>query len=243
VVATTGGGVSMSASCSGGGPVTSWSWRKNVTTGWSSAQAPTDTLPGNTGSAAVTYTYGVTACSNGACAAEVLTTFVVSGSAPVGFCGQLSDVQFVDLRWGGTPTDTTIPPGRTIVARLAVPADASSAQDQPGLISIVEYIGSQANRIVSISSAPCDFRGWTAGQVFPTQDPTGANGPMGWANGIAPSRAFLLTGDNPGFNPPKPLFTPGQTYYINMKTIGFYDGQNSCRTSNCGVRITVNPPR
>ena len=96
----------MSAACSAGGPVTSWSWRKGASTGWSSSQAPTDTLPANTGSAAVTHTYAVTACSGGACAPEVITTFTVSGSAPVGFCSQYSDVRFVDLNWGSTPVDT-----------------------------------------------------------------------------------------------------------------------------------------
>ena len=85
---TTGGPISMSAACSGGGTVTSWTWRKNATTGWSTAQAPTDNLPANSGGAAVTYTYGVTACSNGACATEVTTTFTVAGAAPAGFCGQ-----------------------------------------------------------------------------------------------------------------------------------------------------------
>jgi len=242
-VATTGGSISMSASCSGGGAVTSWSWRKNATTGWSVAKGPTDTLPANTGSAAVTYTYGVTACSNGACASEVQTTFTVAGSAPVGFCGQLGDVEFVDLNWGNTPTDVTIPPGRTIVGRLAVPANASSPLNQAGLVTVAEYVGSQADRVMTISSAPCDFRGWTAGQNFPAQDPTGANGPMAWVTGINPSRQFLLAGDPPGNSPPKPLLNPGQTYYVNLQTIWYTTGQNSCPTTNCGVRFTVNTPR
>ena len=212
-VATAGGPISMSASCSGGGAVTSWSWRKNATTGWSAAQAPTDTLPANT------------------------------GSAPVGFCSQLSDVEFIDLNWGNTPTDVTIPPGRTIVGRLAVPANASSPLNQAGLVTVAEYVGSQADRVMTISSAPCDFRGWTAGQNFPAQDPTGANGPMAWVTGINPSRQFLLAGDPPGNSPPKPLLNPGQTYYVNLQTIWYNTGQNSCPTNNCGVRFTVNTPR
>lgn len=242
-LATTGGGVTMSASCSGGGAVTSWAWRKNATSGFSAAQSPTDTLPANTGSAAVTYTYGMTACSNNACATEVTTTFTVAGSAPTGFCSQYSDVEFVDLNWGNTPTDATIPPGKMVVARLAVPASASTPLNQPGIVSVVEYIGSQADRVMTISASPCDFRGWTAGQSFPPQDATGANGPMAWATGIAPSRQFLLVGDPPGNLPPKPLLNPGQTYYINLQTISYTSGQNSCPTTNCGVRFSVNTPR
>ena len=243
-LATAGGAVSMSASCSGGGAVTSWSWRKNATTGWSAVKAPTDSLPANTGTAPVTYTYAVTACSNGACASEVQTTFTVAGgSAPAGFCSQLGDVEFVDLNWGNTPTDVAIPPGRTIVGRLAVPASATSPQNLPGLISVAEYVGSQADRIMTISSQPCDFRGWSAGQNFPAQDPTGANAPMAWATTGWPSRQFLLAGDPPGNSPPKPLFNPGQTYYVNLQTISYSTGQNSCPTTNCGVRMTVNTPR
>ena len=71
------------------------------------AQAPTDTLPANTGKCGRHATpTAVTACSGGACAPEVITTFTVSGSAPVGFCGQFSDVRFVDLNWGNPPVDT-----------------------------------------------------------------------------------------------------------------------------------------
>ena len=115
----------MNATCSAGGAVTSWSWRKNATTGWSTSQSPTDTLPANTGSALLTTTYAVTPCSNGACATEVVTTFTVAGSAPVGFCAQYGDVRFVDLVWGGyvdTAGGVGLVPGTLLVGRLTVPA-------------------------------------------------------------------------------------------------------------------------
>jgi hypothetical protein len=242
---TNGGAVSMSAACTAGGSVTSWSWRKGTTTGWSSNQSANDTLPANTGSAAVTHTYAVTACSNGACAPEVVTTFTVAGSAPAGFCGQYSDVRFVDLNWGSPPVDTYggvgLVPGTLIVGRLTVPANATSPANQPGVISIVEYQGSPIERVLTLSTQPCDFRGWTPGQNFPGGDQSGANSPMGWAGGLYPNLQFLLQGDPAGF-PAKPLLLPGQTYYFNLQTIRFNDGQNSCTQSSCDVRMTVNPP-
>lgn len=243
---TTGGAISLSAACSGGGAVNSWSWRKNAATGWSSAQAPSDSLPANTGSAAVTYTYGITACSNGACAAEVTTTFTVAGSAPVGFCSQYSSVKFVNLNFGDPPVDTSggvgLNPGDVIVARITVPAGAASPGNIPGTFSVVEYQGPTANRILSLSSQPCDFRGWTPGSNFPPSDPTGANTPMGWSGGINPNIQFLLQGDPAGF-PPRPLLNPGQQYYLNLRTINFGDGQNSCTNPSCDVRFTTNIPQ
>lgn len=242
---TSGGAVSMSASCAGGGAVTSWSWRKGTTTGWSTSRAPADTLPANTGSAALTYTYAVTACSNGACAPEVVTTFTVAGSAPVGFCGQYSDVRFVELNWGNPGVDTFggvgLVSGTLIVGRLTIPAGATSPRNEPGYLSVIEYQGSPIERVMTLSTQPCDFRGWTPGVNFPAGDPSGTNGPMGWGGGPYPNIFFLLQGDPPGF-PPKPLLTSGQTYYFNLQTINFNDGQNSCTQSSCDVRMTVNPP-
>jgi hypothetical protein len=108
-------------------------------------------------------------------------------------------------------------------------------------MSIVEYQGPTAERVMTLSSTPCDFRGWTPGVNFPAGDPTGVNGPLAWGGGINPGIFYLLTGDPPGF-PPKPLLTPGQTYYINLQTIQWSNGQNSCGNPSCDVRITVNPP-
>ena len=244
---TNGGVISMSASCTGGGAVTSWNWRKGTTTSWSAAQAPTDTLPANTGSALVTHTYGVTACSNGACATEVISSFTVSGSAPVGFCGQFGDVRFVDLNWGaGAPVDTYggvgLAAGTLIVGRMTVPAGATSPLNQAGFLSVIEFQGSPIERVMSLSTQPCDFRGWTPGAQFPAGDPTGAATPLGWGGGANPNIFFLFQGDPPGFPAPRPLLAPGTTYYFNIQTINYSNGQNSCTQSSCDVRMTLNPP-
>lgn len=244
---TNGGGVSMSANCTGGGAVTSWSWRKGTTSSWSTSQSPSDTLPANTGSAAVTHTYGVTACSGTACAAEVVTTFTVSGSAPVGFCSQFSDVRFVDLNWGNPPVDTYggagLVAGTVIVGRMTIPANATAAGSNAGYLSVVEYQGAPIERVLTLSTQPCDFRSWTPGQSasFPPNDATGATAPMAWGGGNAPNISFLLQSQSQSF-PPKAKVTPGQTYYFNLQTIRFSDGTNSCSQSSCDVRMTVNPP-
>ena len=43
--------------------------------------------------------------------------------------------------------------------------------------------------------------------------------------------------------PPKPLFAPGQTYYVNIRSIFWANGQTSCPGGSCEMRITVNAPR
>ena len=243
-----GGNISMSVNCTGGGTVTSRSWRKNATTGWSTAQAPTDTLPANTAVAQVTYTYGVTACAGAACATEVTTTFTVAGSTPVGFCGQYTDVRFINLSWGGyvdtVGTQSNIQPGTMLVGVLNVPAGVTSPQNSPGLISIVEHAGPTAERVMSLSTQPCDFRNFVPGAspTFPPLDSAGTSAPMAWSGGINPQIQYLFAGDPPGFAPVKPLLNPGGTYYVNLQTIRAQDGANSCGTGTCDVRITVNTP-
>jgi hypothetical protein len=243
-----GGAISMSVNCTGGGTVTSRSWRKNATTGWSTLQAPTDTLPANTAVSAVSYTYGVTVCAGTACANEVTTTFTVAGSTPVGFCAQYSDVRFINLTWGGfvdtVGSQSSVQPGTVLVGVLNVPAGASSPLNSPGVVSVVEFSGPTAERVMSISPQPCDFRNFVPGAspTFPPLDSSGATAPMAWSGGINPGIQYLLDGDPPGAFPVKPLLTRGATYYINLQTIRSSDGANSCSSATCDVRITVNAP-
>jgi hypothetical protein len=240
---TTGGSITLNASCSGGSAPTSFVWRKNGTATSVTGAAYTETLPGNSNSASVTYSYDVQGCIGSACSAASAppTTVSVSGTAPVGFCSQYNDVRFVDLNWGSPPVDTSstvmLVPGTIIVGRLAVPAGATSPANSPGLMSVVEFQGPTSDRIMTLSTQPCDFRGFSPG-VGPTPDPTGATAAIYWAQGINPQIQFLLAGDPPT----KPLLTPGTLYYVNIQTTNFYSGIGSCNTSSCDIRITVNPP-
>jgi hypothetical protein len=244
---TTGGSITLTGACTGGGAPTAWQWRRNGVVTNTTTATYSETLPANTNSASTTYSYDARACVGATCGpyTSPVTTVTVAGTAPVGFCSQYSDVRFVDLNWGNPPVDTTntvqLNPGTLIVGRLAVPAGATSPGDSPGTISIVEFMGPTAGRVMTLSTQPCDFRGYSPG-FFPAPDATGANGPLRWEAGINPNTSFLLFGDPAGF-PAKPLLTPGQTYYVNLQTINYATGQNSCPTGSCDVRFTVDPPR
>lgn len=241
-LSTAGGPITVGATCNG--TVTSWTWTKNGAA-WQTGQSQQDTLPANTLAAAVTTTYELTACNGASCAPALSTSFTVSGSAPVGFCGQYGDVRTADINWGAhydTSSGVQIGTDTVFVGRLTVPAGASSPGDSPGVISAVEFQGPVVERVMSVSTQPCDFRGWSPGFNFPAGDPTGANGPLGWGGGIAPQSQYLLVGDPAGF-PPKPLFAPGQTYYVNIRSIFWANGQTSCPGGSCEMRITVNAPR
>ena len=61
---------------------------------------------------------------------------------------------------------------------------------------------------------------------------------MAWSFSNNPSIQFALSGA--GGNQPK--LVPGQTYYVNIRNRD-YGGEDSCKTTTCNVRITVNSPR
>ncbi|HEX4885494.1 MAG TPA: hypothetical protein VFX05_15230 [Casimicrobiaceae bacterium] len=232
---TSGGAVSMTVNCTGGGTVTSWAWRKNSQSGWSTSKSPSDTLPANTSSAQVTYTYGVTACAGNACATEVQTTFSVAGSQPVGMCANYPDVVFVDLPWGGqidTYNNGQMRPETVVVGRLQVPANAVTGAIRQGRMSWVEFSGSPINRLASLSTQPCDFRGYTP-STYPT-DPTGASAPLKWGVGQTGDITFGLQG---GVGSP-PL-VPGQTYYFNLQNRNHLNDTSSCTAALCDLRMTI----
>jgi hypothetical protein len=232
-----GGNVSMSGACTGGGSVTAYNWRRNVTSGWSTAQAPTDNLPANTGSSAVTYTYGLTACAGSACAAEVVTTFTVAGAAAAGFCSQYQNVVIgpdFPLSTGGTPIETAAYGGLmadgVYVGRLVIPTNVN--QGGLGRVSFVEYIDPPAERLMTISTQPCDFRGG-----YGVTDPTSASAPILWSNGQTPQIIYQFTG--PSSNA---VLQAGQIYYISIRNANWYNGAPSCLGTYCNGRFNTAAP-
>ena len=246
---TGGGSITLNASCSGGAAPTSWEWRRNGAATTTVTAQYQETLPANAGAAAVTYSYDARPCVGGTCSAYTspVTTVVVSGSAPVGFCSQYSDVRFADIVWGPSTTLETvnngaINPGTLYVVRINIPAGASSPGNYPGTIEAVEFPDAPAERVVSLSSQPCDFRGFSPGMPsFPVGDPTGANGPLTWSGGNVVALSFLFTGDPQPF-PPIAQLNPGQTYYLNVQTIRAGDGGNSCFAPSCNLKFVLRPP-
>lgn len=255
-LSSAGGQINLSGTCSGGGAVTKWTWRRDATNNVSAAQNFNDTLAANTNQAARTYTYGVVACAGpnqDVCAAEVTRTVQVAGAGAggTGLCAQYPSVMTVDLPWGGTFTTGSVPPGlipgTVFVGRLTVPANATSSGNPLnfGLVAASEYQGAPYTRLMTLSTQACDFRGYNPPVfpwVWPTPDPTGVNGPLAWGgNSISPGIAYLLAGTSPG-SPPKPLLTPGSIYYINMRTINVEQGIEACTQSACDVRFNVSTP-
>ena len=154
------------------------------------------------------------------------------------FCGQYPNVVRATLTWGGNIDSYQhggFPSNAIFVGRITVPQTATGTT--PGVVSVVEFIDGQAQRIMTISPSACDFRGFTPG-VGGSVDPTGANNPLGWAYGINPNIFFGLA----GMTGSGPKLQPGQTYYVNIRNRDF-NGTDSCLTSNCNVRLTVNRPR
>ena len=168
-------------------------------------QNPVDTLPANTAAAPVTYTYTLTACNSGGCAASAQTTFTVAGTTPVGFCGQYPNVIVGDLPWvnnaqlnsytlGGLKSDGVF------VAKVVVAA-GQPVRDPAGGFYSVEYGGSPTFGEMTVSLQPCDFR---------VRDTTGANGPIMRTYGQS-------LGQNFAAGAVLPTLAPGGTYYINIR--------------------------
>lgn len=184
--------------------------------------------------------YAVTATNSLGTSAAASTSVTWTTPPPSGadFCGQYTNVVRANLVWGGyidTNQNGNFPASAIFVGRITVPQNATGTL--PGFVSVVEYIDGQASRTMTISPSSCDFRGFTPGQGA-TVDPTGANNPMSWSFGIYPNSQIGLAGMTGNF----PKLEPGRTYYVNIRNRD-YSGADSCQTTNCNVRITVNRPR
>lgn len=242
-----GGAVQLNGTCGGGGTVTSWEWRKNGTAVANKTTSQYDeTLPANSGSAAITYSYEARACAGaGNCSnwTTPSTTVSVAGTTVVaGLCSAYSNVVIVDFPWG-TTIDTRIPaPGLTadtvFVGRIDVPTDVGSTS--LGQVRFYEYIDPEALRLISVSTQPCDFRGFVPGAALPT-DPSGQNYPLSWSAGISPK--VTVQGDN-GTNVNYPKLNRGARYYVNLRNVSPYSGQLTCAPgTTCNGRFATDWPR
>jgi hypothetical protein len=190
-----------------------------------------------------TATYSVVATNAVGASAPASIVLAWQVPPPVGadFCYLYDKVKRIDLAWGGY-TNTNDPGGgfegdAVLAARLVVPA-AAAGTTLPGLISVVEFVDGPADRTITLSPSPCDFRGFVPGQFLPT-DPTGASSPLAWGYGMGPSMAIALA----GMPVDAPRLVPGATYYVNVRNVAFVHGGATCGTPECNVRMTVNPPR
>ncbi|MFO1304435.1 MAG: hypothetical protein U1F54_11920 [Burkholderiales bacterium] len=138
-----------------------------------------------------------------------------------GFCGSYARVKMVTLPWGSTARINTqdyggFSPETVFVLRMTVPPSPPTFA-AGGYTSFAEYNGPPALRALSLSTTPCDFR--TA------VDPTGANGPLGYAEGTAP-----IINWNVGASAVS--LAPGATYYFNVRSL-------SCPQDACDATTTT----
>jgi hypothetical protein len=228
-----GGSALLTASCTQS--PSSYQWTGCTPLGGNTCRASRAT----TGSA----TYTVTATNAIGTSAPATLTLQWQEPPPAGadFCGSFTKVKRIELTWGGY-VNTNDPGGgleadAVMVGRLRVPPSATGTTI-PGVISVVEFIDGPAERVMTLSTSACDFRGFQPG-VYPSTDPTGATRPLAWGFGINPSTMFALA----GMGGSAPKLIPGQTYYVNLRNIGFGSGQPTCSSEECNVRATVNVPR
>lgn len=207
---------------------TSWQWSSPSC---SSSSATCQLSSTSTGPAS--YTVGATnVIGAGAPSQPVSVTWTTPPPGGADYCGAYSDVVEVALPWGGT-VDTSrvggMRPDTVIVGRLTVPAGVPTT----GQVRFVEYVDGQADRVMSLSTSKCDFRGFVAGAASQT-DPTGTNYPMKWSNDINPQILFGYAG--------QPQLQAGRTYYFNIRNVNWVTGAGSCFKSTCNGRIQISTP-
>lgn len=156
-------------------------------------------------------------------------------------CVGLPDVVTFDFVWATSSSVLTsqvggVRPGTIVVGRLTVPPTATMPSAQAGQVRFVEYIDGQAQRQMTVSAFPCDFRGFIPGSASRT-DPTGLNFPMTWSNDINTQIIFQLT------PPGTVVLQPGRTWYVNLRNVDWVTGMPSCQTASCNGLFNFFAPR
>jgi hypothetical protein len=230
-LSSTGGTVSLVASCTGGGTVATTTWTKN---GSAFAGSFPDALPANTGTASVTYTYVATFCTSGnLCTSATATATVAAGSAPpptTASCGTLSVIvpyeetapsqktllfngdRFITDRFGSSASTV-------VVAQIDVPSGITG----PTTLAIFEYIDPLTYRRAWLSKTRCDMS--------------------------AKGAPYNLNGTGPVFNiqvggiadSTKVNMQAGETWYLMILNKDRYSG-DSCSSGSCDVGIKLYKP-
>jgi hypothetical protein len=230
-----GGTVSLVAGCTGGGSVATTTWTKN---GSPYGGTFPDSLPANTGTTGVTYTYTATFCtSDNLCSSASATATVAAGSAPPptsASCGTLKVIEPF-LETSSTTKKLTFSGERfitsgfgsskstVVVAQIDVPSGISG----PTTLAIYEYASSSTPRRAWLSQTRCDMTA-TAAPYF-----MGGNGPVFQiqVGGFADSTKVNMQ--------------PGETWYLMVKNEG--GGRtgsitDSCSSGTCDIGIKLYKP-
>lgn len=234
-ITSSGGQVSLAATCSGTTASTTWSWARGTTSISGTGATTSDTLPANSGQAAVSYSYVATVCNGTACASAGTSVTVpgTSGGPVIGgpiACSGYASTLVIDLPWANaqgasrilTANKGSFGTNDAMVIRFTVPAGVQSTS--PGMIGMAEYGGGQVGRFATLSQTACDF-GKTAWFVDVWQ---GNSLTIGMQVGGAPSSYAALV-------------QPGQTYYLNVRNTNRW-GTKTCTESSCNMYIEFTKP-
>ncbi|MBL8920073.1 MAG: hypothetical protein JNJ54_14505 [Myxococcaceae bacterium] len=156
-------------------------------------------------------------------------------------CSGLPDVVTFDFTWSDSSSVLTMQAGGVradtiAVGRITVPTTAAMPLAQPGQVRFVEYIDGQAQRQMTLSRFPCDFRGFVPGGVSRT-DPTGVSFPVVWSNDINTQLIFRLS------PPGAVVLPPGTTWYVSLRNVDWVTGAPSCGTATCNGLFNFFAPR
>jgi hypothetical protein len=239
-----GGPVTLTASCSGGGSPTSYSW-----TGGQIAQITA--VGSQSTSITATTTFTVTPSNSAGAGNTASATVTVAGGGGGGggsFCDKYTNVIFMDVPWGGIAdtrsNGTTFLPNGILVAKFTVPASWVNTSGYVGKAQVAEYGDPPTYRQASLSESACDFRGVANGQWDQyLRDITGKQPyPLQWAFGNTAVAEFTVTG-NALF---RPQLQPGKTYYYNIRNWNPWGngglGSTSCGGGSCNAIVSINTP-
>ena len=228
-----GGNVTVNVNCgasssvSGGKALTA-----NGTNSW------TDTIPANTLSTNVTYTYTVT--GDGGTRSATVTeagqgaTSPPPSGAPIS-CAGFSATRVIDIPWGasgsGAPRVYTSTAGgfgnnQIVVARFTTPS--SSAPGVYAAIGGAEWGDQQTPRTAALSTTPCDF---------PSPNPVGRLSTIGGGS-TSPSVTYAIGGSSSYYA----ILQPNTTYYFNIKNE--VKGVSTCAPGqSCNMFIELQKPK
>ena len=182
---------------------------------WTGCTSTTNTCTTTAATAGIV-TYGVTA-TNQIGTSPLATVDVTWQTGSGSYCGQYSDVKYIDIPWGSTARYKTtdvggFPQDRIIVVSITVPSSAAS-YPIVGNTAFAEWQGPPARRVMTLSASACDF-------VAPMDSGSGASPFIGWNVG----------------KPPNSL-VPGRTYYFNLR-----NEPGACTGSSCDMSTTIQWP-
>ena len=233
-----GGAVSLSANCSNFTPQY-YAWVKDLQPIGSGSATLGDSLPANGGTTAVTYTYGLTACTS-TCAPTAWATVQVpagatgggQGGGPVS-CPGFTKTLFVDLPWVSTDANTRVLTanyggfngGDALVVKLNPPAGVQSSGN--GWIAMAEYVNPRYTRFSTISTTPCDFSqaGWF------TLYNVSVGSSLSYSLQVGGTQQSYVT-----------LLMPGIPYYLNVRNTDQYGNQTCPLGSSCNMFLDFYKP-